>query len=50
MKRRNFLLATPAAALGTLVLPSTSLSAPAIITNTSQSLPRHTKGRMGLAV
>ncbi|MES5322946.1 FAD-dependent oxidoreductase [Alcaligenes phenolicus] len=44
MKRRNFLLATPAAALGTLVLPSTSLSAPAIITNTSQILPRHTKG------
>lgn len=44
MNRRNFLLATPAAALGTIVLPSTSLSAPAIITNTSQILPRHTKG------
>ncbi|HRL20868.1 MAG TPA: FAD-dependent oxidoreductase [Alcaligenes sp.] len=44
MNRRNFMLATPAAALGSLILPSTSVAAPVAVHNNTQLLPRRGKG------
>ena len=44
MDRRSFLLAPPTLALGTLVLPTTSLAAPLAIHSKTQLLPRTGKG------